>query len=94
MPGFCGGLSFGDCRNLNTLLTEGIQADNKPILAYIAEDNFQGLLEFAIQHGYYELTDGYFSKCHFCIDIRKHLAEVATFQELSPLQFYQHVDQV
>jgi hypothetical protein len=31
---------------------------------------------------------GYFSKCHFCLDIRKHLIMVDSFEELAPRQFY------
>jgi hypothetical protein len=94
MPGFCGGISFGDCRELDQILKEGIEANKKPVLTYIARNDFQGLLGFAIQHGYHEITDGYFSKCHFCVDIRKYLVRVGTFEELSPVQFYEHVDNV
>jgi hypothetical protein len=94
MPGFCGGISYGDCRDLYTLLKEGIDSQTKPILAYIARNDFQGLLEFAVQHGYDELNDGYFSKCHFCVHLRKHLVTIGSFKELSPPQFYEHVDKV
>jgi hypothetical protein len=94
MPGFCGGISFGDCRNLDQLIDEGIDPEKKPVLAYIARDDFRGLLEFACQHGYREVEEGYFSKCHFCLDVRKHLVTIDSFDELAPLQFYQHVNSV
>lgn len=91
MPGFCGGLSFGDCKHLDRLLEEGIDPEQKPILGYIAREDFAGLLEFARQRGYEESPNGYFSKCHLCLDIRKHLATVDVFEELAPRQFYESI---
>jgi hypothetical protein len=91
-PGFCGGISFGDCRNLSQLFKEGIDPHRKPVLGYIAKDDFQGLLNFSLQHGYCESPEGYFSKCHFCLDIRKHLVTNDSYHELAPLEFYKHVD--
>ncbi len=32
MPGFCGGISFGDCRQLDKLLEEGIDPEKTPVL--------------------------------------------------------------
>jgi hypothetical protein len=92
MPGFCGGISFGDYRRLDRLLAEGIDTDRKPVLGSIAAGNFKGLLDFACQQGYRESDGGYFSKCHLCIDIRKHLVTAGTYEELAPRQFYEHVD--
>jgi hypothetical protein len=92
MPGFCGGISFGDCRQLDQLLEEGIDTEKKPVLAYIAQGNFAGLLDFARHHGYKESQEGYFSKCHLCVDVRKHLVTIDTFEELAPRQFYDYVD--
>ena len=51
-----------------------------------------GLLEFAIQRDYVEVEKGYFSKCHLCLDIRKHLVEIDDFAELSPQEFYKQID--
>jgi hypothetical protein len=92
MPGFCGGISLGDCRHLDRLLENGIDTEEKPVLGYIAQGNFKGLLDFARQRGYEEVREGYFSKCHLCIDIRKHLHSVDSFDELAPRQFYEFVD--
>jgi hypothetical protein len=47
-----------------------------------------GLLKFAIDSGYYENTDGYYSKCHLCVDIRKYLNSKNNFRELQPEAFY------
>jgi hypothetical protein len=94
MPGFCGGLSFGDCRQLEQLLAEGIDTEKKPVLGLIAQGDFEGLLEFAIQKDYVEAEKGYFSKCHLCLDIRKHLVNFDSFQELSPPEFYTQIDKI
>jgi hypothetical protein len=88
MPGFCGGISFGDCQDLDQLLEEGIDPDRKPALSFIAKEDFQSFFDFARQRGYEESEVGYFSKCHFCLDIRKHLIMVDLFEELAPRQFY------
>ncbi len=92
MPGFCGGLSFGDCRHLDQLLEAGIDTEKTPVLGYIAQDDFAGMLDFARQRGYEESAQGYFSKCHFCVDIRKHLVTVEQFDELAPRQFYESLE--
>ncbi|MCP4402016.1 MAG: hypothetical protein GY801_32540 [bacterium] len=92
MPGFCGGISFGDCKQLDRLLEEGIDTEKKPVIGYIAQGNFRGLLDFARQKGYEESSVGYFSKCHLCVDIRKHLVTRDAFDELAPRQFYDYVD--
>jgi len=92
MPGFCGGLSFGDCRQLERLLAKGIDTEEKPVLGLIALGDFDGLLDFANQRDYAEVEKGYFSKCHLCLDIRKHLVEVGDFAELSPQEFYKQID--
>jgi hypothetical protein len=48
------------------------------------DDNIKGLFEFAKESGYKESYEGYFSKCHLCTDIRKHLALSGDFNELRP----------
>jgi hypothetical protein len=92
MPGYCGGLSLGDCRRLDRLLTDGIDLDARPILSYIIADNFEGLLAFAVQRGYRERPSGYLSKCHLCADIRKFLLQVEDFAELEPREFYDQLE--
>lgn len=91
MPGFCGGITFGDCRALNVLLKNGIETDDHPILGFLLQGDFKGLYEFAWERGYNERKDGYFSKCHLCLDLRKHLVETGDFAELKPREFYEHV---
>jgi hypothetical protein len=92
MPGYCGGLSLGDCRQLDKLLEDGIDLDARPVLAYIIADNFEGLLAFAVQRGYRERPSGYLSKCHLCSDIRKFLVRVDDFPELEPREFYDQLE--
>jgi len=92
VPGYCGGLSLGDCRHLDELLSEGIDLDSHPVLSYIVADNFDGFLGFAKDLGYRELPQGYLSKCHLCVDIRKFLSGRGEFEELEPQTFYKEVD--
>ncbi len=88
VPGYCGGISLGDCRDLDTLLQEGIDDEENPVLAFLLDNDFKGLFDFAKEHGYQNFHEGYFSKCHLCVDIRKHLFEKHEFKELRPKQFY------
>ena len=87
-PGYCGGISLGSWKELDQLTEEGIDLDKKPVLKYIIEDNFKGLLEYAKNKGYEERQQGYLSKCHLCTDIRKFLVEQEDFMELQPKAFY------
>ena len=91
-PGFCCGITLGDCHDLNKLFTEGINLDRLPILSFLVNDDFKGLIEFAKGSGYQELAEGYISKCHLCVDIRKHLAEQDSFEELKPQDFYKYLE--
>ena len=92
VPGYCGGISLGDVRHLDRLLEEGLLRNDFPILDRIARNDFEGLLSFAKDHGYRENNQGYFSKCHICVDMRKHLALESDFRELAPVEFYVRVD--
>ena len=51
-----------------------------------------GLLQFALDSGYDENKDGYYSKCHLCVDIRKYLKTKDNFRELKPDAFYANLD--
>jgi hypothetical protein len=88
MPGFCAGISLGDCRKLEDLLREGVDTERFPVLGFLMEEDMKGLLEFARERGYKESPDGYFSKCHLCMDLRKHLALTGDYPELRPREFY------
>jgi hypothetical protein len=89
MPGFCGGISLGDWRDMDRLLAEGIDGDAKPVLRCLVTDDMAGLLRIARDHGYPERPGGYISKCDLCLDIRCHLSDHGDFGELRPREFYQ-----
>ena len=91
MPGYCGGISLGHWRNLNSLVTDGIDLDKYPVLSFLIADDIRGLLNFAHDFGYHESPEGYVSKCHLCLDLRTYLVSKAEFQELKPKEFYAHV---
>lgn len=92
VAGFCSGLSYGDCRHLDDLIKEGIETDERPVLGLLMDQDMRGLMALALDHGYSELRDGYYSRCHLCEDIRRFLAlEVGGFPELSPLEFYRQL---
>lgn len=92
VPGFCGGISLGDCRHLSTLVQNGIDLEQFPILGFLVDDDMRGLFRYAQELGYTESEEGYFSKCHLCIDIRRHLARHGDFRELQPKAFYEHLE--
>jgi hypothetical protein len=92
MPGFCGGITLGDCLGLDGLLKRGVDTEQYPVLGYLIDEDLKGLYEFARDLGYEALPDGYFSKCHLCTDIRRHLALKGDFKELGPKEFYGHLE--
>jgi hypothetical protein len=91
IPGYCGGLSLGNSLELDKTLKEGIDLGKKPVLGYIITNNFRDLLAFALDKGYIENPEGYMSKCHLCVDIRKHLVKNDDFVELRPVEFYERL---
>ena len=91
MPGYCGGISLGSWFHLDKLLSEGLDLENRPVLDYLFHEDMRGLFHFALDRGYEEAKEGYVSKCHLCVDIRKHLASTGDFKELRPRQFYEQV---
>lgn len=88
MTGYCGGLSLGDARELNSVC-EGIDLEEYPILECLVTD-LEKLYTLGVEEfGYTECREGYVSKCHLCLDIRKHVAQkTEEFKELSPREFY------
>ncbi len=92
LPGYCGGLSLGSCLDLKNLLREGIEIEEYPILRFFVNNDMGGLFTFAKEFGYKEPREGLFSKCHLCIDIRKHLVDRGDFKELKPGQFYLYLE--
>lgn len=91
IPGYCGGISLGDCRDLSCLIEEGIDPDEYPVLGYLAQDDMEGLFRFAQDFGYRELPSGYLSRCHLCTDMRMFLLGKRPFKELLPQGFYKHL---
>lgn len=89
IPGYCGGLSLGDARELHALC-RGIDLDMMPVLRALLTD-INALYELGLAFGYQE-REGYISKCHLCVDIRRHLAITGEFQELRPLDFYKRLE--
>ncbi|UCD57031.1 MAG: radical SAM protein [Candidatus Hydrogenedentota bacterium] len=92
VPGYCGGISLGDCRELDKLLNEGIRLEEYPLLQFLMNEDLKGLFQFSEDFGYRERREGYLSKCHLCIDVRKHLAGKEQFKELRPTEFYSHLE--
>ncbi|KYH40061.1 MAG: hypothetical protein AYL33_006670 [Candidatus Bathyarchaeota archaeon B63] len=93
MTGYCGGISLGDARRMDEICS-GIELDDKPILARLVSDRgIELLYRFAVEeYGYRELRKGYISKCHLCVDIRKHIVEQTDeFVELKPEGFYRNL---
>lgn len=92
MTGFCGGISLGDARNLD-VLCQGIDLDEYLILGALVRD-IKRLYELGTQEfDYPEQREGYVSKCHLCVDIRRHIAQQADrFKELRPREFYLHLE--
>lgn len=88
MPGFCGGITLGDSRELDDLLRNGIDLEAYPILKYLIREDMEGLMQFTVSRGYKISDEGYYSKCHLCVDLRKYLNSFHEFSELKPDEFY------
>ena len=91
IPGYCGGLTLGSWNDMDDLINEGISLKNHPILGFLVHEDIKGLLNFAKDFGYIECREGYYSKCHVCVDVRKFLVDKGDFKELSPKEFYFHL---
>ncbi len=91
MSGYCGGISLGDARDIDAIC-QGIDLERHPILNALTSD-IRSLYEFAVSEWGYKVRDeGYISKCHLCVDIRKHIvSEADSFRELNPREFYDHL---
>ena len=91
MAGYCGGLSLGDARDLDSICA-GVNLEERPVLGALVED-IRTLYEMGVEEfGYRELEEGYVSKCHLCLDLRRHIVKkTARFKELSPREFYDHL---
>jgi len=92
MTGYCGGISLGDARDI-TSMCQGIDLDEHPILNALTTD-LRILFELGVNEFNYEQRgEGYISKCHLCVDLRRHIAlKTDKFQELRPREFYDHLE--
>ena len=91
MPGYCGGISLGSWFELDRLVKEGLDLENRPVFKYLVNEDMRGLLSFGLDGGYRQINEGYVSKCHLCLDIRKYLASKGDFEELKPRKFYEQL---
>jgi hypothetical protein len=92
LPGYCGGISLGHWRNLDMLIKEGIDLEEHPVLSFLIAEDVHGLFHFAKDFGYRGSREGYLSKCDLCLDFRRYLTSKKDFEELSPNEFYVHVE--
>lgn len=89
VPGYCGGLSWGDARDLDAIC-RGIDLDERPVLKALLTDLAE-LYHLGKEFGY-EAREGYISKCHLCLDVRRHLVRRGDFHELKPREFYDRLE--
>ena len=91
MPGYCGGLTFGDIEEVGSLISRGLDRNDYPILDLLVENDLGGLYELARDHGYRDSEPGYYSRCHLCLDLRAFLHDREEFSELKPDEFYRQI---
>jgi len=92
MTGYCGGISLGDARDIDSMC-QGVDLDERPVLGALVTE-LKTLVELgAKEFGYKPREEGYISKCHLCVDVRKRMAqETDEFKELEPREFYDHLE--
>jgi hypothetical protein len=89
MTGYCGGISVGDGTEIDSIC-QGIDLSERPILTALVT-GLKKLLDFGVQKFGYKEHEGYISKCHLCLDVRRHIAQKTDeFEELRPREFYYH----
>ena len=92
LPGYCAGISLGNWLELDAVLENGIDPEEKPVLAAVLQNDLEALLELSRDEGYETREEGYVSRCDLCLDARKHLAENGDYAELRPMEFYRQID--
>jgi hypothetical protein len=89
ITGFCGGISLANIEELKD--SWEIDLNKRPIIKALL-NSIKELYEIGLEFGYQKKVEGYISKCHLCVDIRKHLLKNnLDFIELSPKEFYQNL---
>ncbi|MEM3786529.1 MAG: hypothetical protein QXE05_11190 [Nitrososphaeria archaeon] len=92
IPGYCGGISLGNIKDFEKLFN-GIILDSLPIINALTTD-IKTLHNIGVKDfDYKENAEGYISKCHLCLDIRKHVIEKGgKFLELKPIEYYKNLE--
>jgi organic radical activating enzyme len=92
VTGYCGGISLGDARDIHSIC-RGIDLDGRPILSALVAD-LRELFKLGSEEFHYEEREnGYISKCHLCVDVRRKIAqETDKYQELRPREFYGYLE--
>ncbi len=85
IPGLCSGLSI----KMDDIGKEITQAEY-PFISILHQKGISGLMEMAKTEYNFQPQENYFSKCHLCYDIRKHLVtnKGVDSHELRPNEFY------
>lgn len=94
LPGFCAGLALGNILDTPDLYEQGLNLDEYPVLQRLFEAGVGALYQLATREfDYQERQEGYISRCHLCLDIRRHLVrQTNTFKALQPFAFYAQLD--
>ena len=82
---------IGSWYEIESLVKEGIDVQESPVLGFLIDEDIKGLFLFARDFGHQENPEGYLSKCDFCLDIREYLVSKGDFKELNPKEFYDHL---
>ena len=92
LTGTCGGIALSTLNRLSDGDRE-VDPDERPVLAALLTD-IKELYDLAVGDlGYIPMLCGYVSKCHLCVDIRRHLAFSGdSFAELRPREFYSRLE--
>ncbi len=88
VPGLCSGLAIR-----SPDLRRPLTVTDYPIITTLFNRGVAGLYEIAVSEYGFAPADGYLSKCHLCLSIRKYLVMVKKIDspELQPNQFYENV---
>ena len=91
LPGYCAGIHLGTHEDLPRLVATGMDPDELPVVARLADQGVAGLLGWAEQEtGFVPDPAGYSSMCHLCQEIRGHLvAQGLDSEDLGPRGFYE-----
>jgi len=89
IPAFCGGLTAADWH-----IEDPFQRPHPELVELLIEHGPYGLFAMAQErYDYRPLPGDYAGKCHLCVDVRWHLAEVKPddYPELRPVSFYENI---